>query len=346
MKCFKCTVLDKEWKTCTGFVEAVSADEAKKKVKSLGYSVVSALEYAGPAVRELNTFKPEGEALTAAPEAESVLPSEREVIHPFKFLLPMGLAIALAAAAFIVYFYFFAKPPAGPDDTVDNYLQYGLAQDWDSQYGLLSRRMQDFYGSPVNYRLAVQRDWFGITTAAPEGEGAGLAYGLGITELSDTDVVVRSVLPAEGGAADFEFYMVSESGLWRIDYVRNLDRMQKRLNFLATEAGAEPSDKIIFELEQEFGLTPDELEMLLSRARIDFMQRQRQEAIDRQAILEKRRERDKQEGIVQSSFEAVEIEASGDEEPVAVFPEGDGGAGDEVQAKLEAVLAIVEDAGS
>lgn len=347
MKCFKCTVLDKEWKTCTGFVEAVSPEEAKKQIKSLGYSVVSVLEYAGSDVRQLNVFHSEGEETVPAPLDENTPPSARQVIHPLKFLAPMGLLIAAAGAAFIVYFYFLAKPAAGPDDAASAYLHHGVSADWQAQYPLLSQRLQNFYGSPENYQVAMQNDWFGITAAVQpeEGTAVALVQSFAVTKQTDTEAVLRTELPAEGGRSVFEFLTVFEGGKWKIDSVRNLARMQQKLNFLAAKSSGEQPEKVLFELQEEYGLSPDELDMLLNRARIDFMQRERQEAIDRQAILARRRERDLQQGIVQSSIEDYE-EDTAEAPPETVFPEGDGGEDDQVQAKLEAVLAIVEDSGN
>lgn len=350
MKCFKCVALDKEWKTCTGFVEAVSVEDAKEQVKKLGYSIVSINEYAGADVKALNVFESPGQADTKSEENEGALPSSKEVIHPLRFMLPMLLAFAVIGLAIFVYLNWFNQPAVTPDKVVIDYLELGRDKNWNEQYLLMTERMRSSFGSAGDYAAAMNQSWFGIVapekSEAEQYEGAPpkmFYMNMELAELDENTAQAGIEILSEGENTPFVFLLSREKGKWQIDYIRNVFMMYKRLNFLASQSDDEQTEKILFELRNQFGLGEDELDLLLNKAKIEYMQKLRQKALETKAILEKRKERAVREGVAQSSFEyeAVTEEVDAPAEPA--FPIGDGGESDEVQNKLEEVLAMVEE---
>jgi hypothetical protein len=323
-------------------IEAEDEESAKEKVIAQGFSVLS-LEEVSAKVRVtrygFQEVNEDGSFVNPPPEDLEVERSSK-TFNKHHFFILFGIMISLL----ICYFVLVLLPQLqkkDPAEIIAQYFEYGYAGQWQEQFNLLDDDKKNFFKSVTQYELKMKDEWESYPQENIPDEVASEEqiileselYEIVELELSDLESRFKAFLNYPKEVKELIFILSSDKNTWKISAINDVAKMKKYIERLAEGVRPEIEEKMLSELKQSFGYTDEEIKLKIRQAKIQRIQRLREEEILRRERVEKQRAERAQERAAE--VETVESDIV-ENAPIE---------NDLIQEKLEETLEMVESLG-
>jgi hypothetical protein len=239
---FHFTTKDRAGRDFEGLIRARDEDDAAERLRRRGYYSAS--------FREANE-----EEVAGAQKNLEILrraSSRRSWRDALAYALP-AVGVALGLIGLFIGFRALkpVKPVETPEAVVEHYLQEEKRADYDAEFKRFSRARQLFSGPRQDY---IRRR----TLAKLQDGSASYALNLGKIEAvsgSERRAAVAADVLRISGAARLEFGLINERGVWKIDTIRDPQKVRKAIDEIRESGGYDRAHDKVMALKADTGLS-------------------------------------------------------------------------------------------